>query len=88
MSKQDNSQSQKNKIRRKLSLPTNDSTTYSFKNKDYSHIPPERFYTVQEEETLRFYQTPKALFKILYAKIFLLDQNSVFHFKRKAGHVH
>ena len=63
MSKQDNSQSQKNKIRKKLGLPPNNPTTSSSKNKEYNNIPPERFYTAQEEVTLRFYQTPKALFK-------------------------
>jgi hypothetical protein len=31
-------------------------------NKEYSTTPPDRFYTEKEEVTLRFYQTPKALF--------------------------
>jgi len=62
MSKQDNSQSQKNKIRKKLGLPPNN-LTHSSKNKEYNHIPPERYYTAQEEVTLRFYQVPKTLFK-------------------------
>ena len=31
--------------------------------KNNSYIPPNRFYTEKEEVTLRFYQTPKALFK-------------------------
>jgi len=35
----------------------------SFNNKEYNFIPPDRFYTEKEEVTLRFYQTPKALFK-------------------------
>ncbi len=32
-------------------------------NKKYNSIPSDRFYTEKEEVTLRFYQTPKALFK-------------------------
>jgi hypothetical protein len=32
-------------------------------NKEYNSIPSGRFYTEKEEVTLRFYQTPKALFK-------------------------
>ena len=32
-------------------------------NKEYDSIPSDRFYTLKEEVTLRFYQTPKALFK-------------------------
>ena len=32
-------------------------------NKEYNSIPSDRFYTLKEEVTLRFYQTPKALFK-------------------------
>jgi hypothetical protein len=32
-------------------------------NKEYNSIPSGRFYTKKEEVTLRFYQTPKALFK-------------------------
>ena len=62
MGKQDNSQNQKNKIRKKLGLSPNNRTR-SLKNKKPPYIPPERFYTAQEEVTLRFYQTPKALFK-------------------------
>jgi hypothetical protein len=33
------------------------------KNKEYNSTPTDRFYTKKEEVTLRFYQTPKALFK-------------------------
>jgi len=33
------------------------------RNKEYNSIPSSRFYTEKEEVTLRFYQTPKALFK-------------------------
>ena len=32
-------------------------------NKEYNSTPSNRFYTLKEEVTLRFYQTPKALFK-------------------------
>ena len=32
-------------------------------DKEYNSIPPDRFYIEKEEVTLRFYQTPKALFK-------------------------
>ena len=35
----------------------------SSNNKEYNSIPSGRFYTEKEEVTLRFYQTPKALFK-------------------------
>jgi len=37
--------------------------TSSPNNKEYNSIPSSRFYTEKEEVTLRFYQTPKALFK-------------------------
>jgi len=32
-------------------------------DKEYNSIPSDRFYTAQEEVTIRFYQVPKALFK-------------------------
>ena len=35
----------------------------SSNNKEYNSIPSDRFYTLKEEVTLRFYQTPKALFR-------------------------
>jgi len=35
----------------------------SSNNKEYNSIPSNRFYTAQEEITIRFYQVPKALFK-------------------------
>jgi len=35
----------------------------SLNNKEYNSIPSNRFYTAQEEITIRFYQVPKALFK-------------------------
>jgi len=43
-------------------LPSSNSSSFQ-KNKEYNSIPSDRFYTVKEEVTLRFYQTPKALFK-------------------------
>jgi hypothetical protein len=43
-------------------LPSSNSNGYS-NNKEYNSIPSDRFYTLKEEVTLRFYQTPKALFK-------------------------
>ena len=43
-------------------LPSSNSTD-SPNNKEYNSIPSDRFYTEKEEVTLRFYQTPKALFK-------------------------
>ena len=39
------------------------STSSSSNNKGYNATPSNRFYTLKEEITLRFYQTPKALFK-------------------------
>ena len=38
-------------------------STSSSNNKEYNSTPSSRFYTEKEEVTLRFYQTPKALFK-------------------------
>ena len=46
-----------------LGLPSSNSTCSS-NNKEYNSTPSDRFYTLKEEITLRFYQTPKALFKI------------------------
>jgi len=43
-------------------LPSSNPTGSS-NNKEYNSIPSDRFYTLKEEVTLRFYQTPKALFK-------------------------
>src|SRR4030066_1504902 len=43
-------------------LPSSNPTGYS-NNKEYNSIPSDRFYTEKEEVTLRFYQTPKALFR-------------------------
>src|SRR4030066_2051980 len=43
-------------------LPSSNPNGYS-NNKEYNSIPSDRFYTEKEEITLRFYQTPKALFK-------------------------
>jgi hypothetical protein len=44
------------------SLSFNNSTDFT-NNKENNYIPSDRFYTEKEEVTLRFYQTPKALFK-------------------------
>ena len=49
-------------IRKKPGLPSSSSNGSPGK-KEYNFIPPDRFYTLKEEVTLRFYQTPKALFK-------------------------
>ena len=49
-------------IRKKNGMPSGDSNGFS-NNKEYNSIPSDRFYTEKEEVTLRFYQTPKALFK-------------------------
>ena len=62
MSNKSKEENYKKEIRKNITLPTK-SPTRSSKNKEYSYIPPERFYTEKEEVTLRFYQTPKALFK-------------------------
>ena len=43
-------------------LFSSNSTSY-LNNNEYGSISPDRFYTEKEEVTLRFYQTPKALFK-------------------------
>jgi hypothetical protein len=49
------------KIHKKCSLSNNSG---KFSNKtEYNSTPSDRFYTLNEEITLRFYQTPKALFK-------------------------
>ena len=52
---------QKNEIRKKLGLNPKPSTG-SPKTNSYTSTPASRFYTEKEEVTLRFYQTPKALF--------------------------
>ncbi|MHB8277571.1 MAG: replication initiator protein A [Candidatus Humimicrobiaceae bacterium] len=49
-------------ISKSLGLPSSNSNG-SPNNKEYNSIPSDRFYTLKEEVTLRFYQTPKALFK-------------------------
>ena len=43
-------------------LPPSSSDSSS-NDTEYNSIPSDRFYTEKEEITLRFYQTPKALFK-------------------------
>ena len=62
MGKHNNSEIQKKEIRKKLDLPPNNPTTNSSKNKGKISIPSYRFYTAQEEVTIRFYQVPKSLF--------------------------
>jgi len=49
-------------ISKKLGPPSSNPNGLS-NNKEYNSIPSDRFYTEKEEVTLRFYQTPKALFK-------------------------
>jgi len=49
-------------ISKKPGLSSSNPTGYS-NNKEYNSIPLNRFYTAQEEVTIRFYQVPKALFK-------------------------
>jgi hypothetical protein len=49
-------------INKDSGIPSNNSAC-SPNNKEYNSIPQYRFYTEKEEVTLRFYQTPKALFK-------------------------
>ncbi len=61
MVKKDNSLDKQNGIRKKLGLSLK-TTSGSSKKKSSSYISPDRFYTEKEEVTLRFYQTPKALF--------------------------
>jgi len=50
------------KISKEPRLPSGNPNGRS-NNKEYNSIPSDRFYTLKEEITLRFYQTPKALFK-------------------------
>ncbi len=50
-----------NRIKSYMILSSN-STSFP-NNKEYNSIPSNRFYTAQEEVTIRFYQIPKALFK-------------------------
>jgi len=49
-------------IRKKPGLSPSNSISYS-NNKEYNSTQSDRFYIEKEEITLRFYQTPKALFK-------------------------
>jgi len=49
-------------ISKKPGLPSSNPTD-SPNNKEYNSIPSDRFYTLKEEVTLRFYQVPKVLFK-------------------------
>jgi len=58
----DNLRDNRENICKKSGLPSSNSNGLS-NNKEYNSIPSDRFYTLKEEITLRFYQTPKALFK-------------------------
>jgi len=58
----DNLKDNRENINSKLELSLVNSEGSS-NNKEYNSIPSDRFYTEKEEVTLRFYQTPKALFK-------------------------
>ena len=49
-------------IRKKPRLPSSNSNGL-LNNKEYNSTPSNRFYTLKEEAILRFFQTPKALFK-------------------------
>ena len=49
-------------ISKKHGMSSSNSNGY-LDNKEYNSIPSDRFYTLKEEVTLRFYQTPKALFR-------------------------
>ena len=49
-------------VSRKFGLSASNPTSSS-NDKEYNYIPSDRFYTLKEETTLRFYQVPKALFK-------------------------
>ena len=60
MSKDNLSANNKN-INKGSRLSFSNSTDF-IKNKENNCISPDRFYTEKEEVTLRFYQTPKALF--------------------------
>ena len=49
-------------VGKKSGLFPSNSNSFS-DNREYNSIPSDRFYTLKEEITLRFYQVPKALFK-------------------------
>ena len=58
----DNLSFNRENINKGSELSSSNSTDFP-KNKEHNSIPSDRFYTEKEEVTLRFYQTPKALFK-------------------------
>jgi len=58
----DNLRDNREDICKKSGLSLTNSSS-SPNNKEYNSIPSDRFYTEKEELTLRFFQTPKALFK-------------------------
>jgi len=60
--RKDNLRDNRENVSRKFGLSASVSTSSS-NNKEYNYIPSDRFYTLKEETTLRFYQVPKALFK-------------------------
>jgi len=62
MMSKNNLRDNRENISERLELSPGDSDG-TINNKEYNFIPPDRFYTAKEEITLRFYQTPKALFK-------------------------
>ena len=62
MNNYNKTENHKKEIRKMLGLSSNGSPAIP-KNKTAFDVAAERFYTANEEVTLRFYQTPKALFK-------------------------
>src|SRR4030042_3985955 len=60
--RENNLRDNKENTSKKSGLSANTSNGSS-NNKEYNSTPSNRFYTLKEEVTLRFYQTPKALFK-------------------------
>src|SRR4030042_4687189 len=60
--RENNLRDNKENTSKKSGLSANTSNGSS-NNKEYNSTPSDRFYTLKEEVTLRFFQTPKALFK-------------------------
>src|SRR4030042_3573108 len=60
--RENNLRDNKENTSKKSGLSANTSNGSS-NNKEYNSTPSNRFYTLKEEVTLRFYQTPKTLFK-------------------------
>lgn len=61
MNKSNSGDNGENRIKSYI-IHSSDSTSLP-NNKEYNFIPPDRFYTAQEEVTIRFYRVPKVLFK-------------------------